>query len=85
MATLRIKELRRVYGFDEVAIVPGEVTINPELVSTDFPIDGITLKTPVLASAMDAVGSPGFAGKMSRAGRSGRDELGRRAGAVRRP
>ncbi len=68
MATPRIKELRRVYGFDEVAIVPGEVTVNPELVSTDFPIDGITLKTPVLASAMDAVGSPKFAGKMSELG-----------------
>ena len=68
MATPRIKELRRVYGFDEVAIVPGEVTVNPELVSTDFPIDGITLKTPVLASAMDAVGSPKFAGDMSELG-----------------
>ena len=68
MATPRIKELRRVYGFDEVAIVPGEVTVNPELVSTDFPVDGITLKTPVLSSAMDAVGSPGFAGKMSELG-----------------
>ena len=68
MATPRIKELRRVYGFDEVAIVPGEVTINPELVSTDFPIDGITLKTPVLASAMDAVGSPKFADRMSELG-----------------
>ncbi|MXY47038.1 MAG: GuaB3 family IMP dehydrogenase-related protein [Chloroflexi bacterium] len=71
MATPRIKELRRVYGFDEVAIVPGELTINPELVSTDFPIDGITLKTPVLASAMDAVGSPKFAGKMSELGGMG--------------
>ena len=68
MATPRIKELRRVYGFDEVAIVPGELTINPELVSTDFPIDGVTLKTPVLASAMDAVGSPSFAGRMSELG-----------------
>ena len=68
MATPRVKELRRVYGFDEVAIVPGEVTVNPELVSTDFPIDGITLKTPVLASAMDAVGSPKFAGEMSELG-----------------
>ena len=68
MGTPRIKELRRVYGFDEVAIVPGEVTVNPELVSTDFPIDGITLKMPVLASAMDAVGSPEFVGKMSELG-----------------
>ncbi|MCY3638071.1 MAG: GuaB3 family IMP dehydrogenase-related protein [Chloroflexi bacterium] len=71
MSTPRIKELRRVYGFDEVAIVPGELTINPELVSTDFPIDGITLRKPVLASAMDAVGSPKFAGKMSELGGMG--------------
>ena len=71
MSTPRIKELRRVYGFDEVAIVPGELTINPELVSTDFPIDGVTLRTPVLASAMDAVGSPKFAGKMSELGGMG--------------
>ena len=28
------KELERSYGFDEVAIVPGEVTINPEMTST---------------------------------------------------
>ena len=65
MATPRIRELRRVYGFDEVAIVPGELTVNPELTGTDFPIDGMTLKTPVLASAMDAVVSPAFARKMS--------------------
>ena len=32
----RIKELRRAYGFEEVAIVPGEVTINPELANTTF-------------------------------------------------
>ncbi len=68
MATPQIRELRRVYGFDEVAIVPGELTVNPELTSTDFPVDGITLKTPVLASAMDAVVSPEFAGKMSALG-----------------
>lgn len=68
MATPRIRELRRVYGFDEVAIVPGEVSVNPELTGTDFPIDGMTLKTPVLASAMDAVVSPAFARKMSELG-----------------
>ena len=26
------KELRPAYGFDEVAIVPGSVTVNPELI-----------------------------------------------------
>ena len=32
------KELERSYGFDEVAIVPGQVTINPELTSTKMTI-----------------------------------------------
>ena len=68
MAAPRIREIRRVYGFDEVAIVPGEFTVNPELTSTDFGVDGMTLKTPVLASAMDAVVSPKFAGQMSALG-----------------
>ena len=68
MAIPRVREIRRVYGFDEVAIVPGEFTVNPELTATDFAVDGMTLKTPVLASAMDAVVSPKFAGKMSALG-----------------
>ena len=68
MAIPRVREIRRVYGFDEVAIVPGEFTVNPELAATDFAVDGTTLKTPVLASAMDAVVSPKFAGKMSALG-----------------
>ena len=28
------KELRRAYGFDEVAIVPGQITVNPDMTST---------------------------------------------------
>ena len=61
MATPHIKELRRVYGFDEVAIVPGDVTVNPDMTETGFSIDGVSLSTPILASAMDAVVSPEFA------------------------
>ena len=30
----QLKEVRRAYGFDEVAIVPGEVTINPDQTTT---------------------------------------------------
>ncbi len=59
-----LKELRRAYGFDEVAIVPGSVTINPEMTKTDFSVDGITLSIPVLGAAMDAVASPDFAVRM---------------------
>jgi IMP dehydrogenase len=64
MVTAPLKEIRRAYGFDEVSIVPGSVTVNPELTSTEFSIDGITLDTPVLASAMDAIVSPKFAAHM---------------------
>lgn len=55
------KELNRSYGFDEVAIVPGEVTINPEMTSTKLTIGGIVFDIPVLASAMDGTVSPSFA------------------------
>ncbi len=68
MALSHRRELRRVYGFDEVAIAPGVITINPELTSTEFSVDGITLSTPVLGGAMDAVSSPGFASELDRLG-----------------
>ena len=64
----KIKEIRRAYGFDEVAIVPGSTTINPELTNTDFSVDGITLSTPILAAGMDAVVSPDFATRMHELG-----------------
>ena len=64
----QLKELSRAYGFDEVAIVPGETTINPDMTNTDFSVEGINLSTPIIASAMDAITNPGFAVKMSSLG-----------------
>ena len=55
MARPKYRELRRSYGFDEVAIVPGDITINPDQTNIDLEIEGITLSIPVLASAMDGV------------------------------
>ena len=55
------KELERSYGFDEVAIVPGQVTINPDLTSTKLTIGDLTFDIPVMASAMDGAVSPHFA------------------------
>ena len=43
----QFKEVRRTYGFDEVAIAPGAVTINPDQASTEFSIDGITMPLPI--------------------------------------
>ena len=54
-ASPRFKQLRRSYGFDEVAIVPGDVTINPEQTSTDFRIGDFTFSVPIVTSAMDSV------------------------------
>jgi IMP dehydrogenase len=51
----RFKQLRQSYGFDEVAIVPGDVTLNPEQTSTDFNIGDFTFSIPFITSAMDSV------------------------------
>jgi IMP dehydrogenase len=64
----QFKQLRRAYGFDEVAIVPGEVTINPELCEVGLEIGPHHLEIPFLASAMDAVVDPRFAIAMHKAG-----------------
>jgi IMP dehydrogenase len=60
--------LRRAYGFDEVALVPGAVTIDPAEVELAVEIGGLRLEIPFLASAMDAVADPDFAVRMSRHG-----------------
>ena len=56
----RNRKARVTYGFDEIALVPGDITINPNEVDTTFQIprpDGtpIKLKIPIIASAMDGV------------------------------
>ncbi len=62
------KELVRSYGFDEVAIMPGEVTINPDMTSTTMTLGGQVFDAPVLASAMDGAVSPKFAVAMHEMG-----------------
>ncbi len=55
------KEMERAYGFDEVALVPGDVTINPDQTNIDFTIRNLTFSTPILAASMDAIVDPNFA------------------------
>ena len=62
------KTLEHAYGFDDVAIVPGAVTTNPELVSTEFTLGEHTFPVPIIASSMDGVVDPQFAAKISRLG-----------------
>jgi len=69
----RNRKARVTYGFDEIALVPGDVTINPAEVDTTFQIprpDGshIALKIPIIASAMDGVTDVPFCIEMGRLG-----------------
>ena len=68
MAIPQFKQLRRAYGFDEVAIVPGEVTINPDQTNTELKVEDITFTIPIIASAMDAVTDVNFAILLSKLG-----------------
>ena len=62
------RRARRCYGFDEVALVPGDVTINPNEVDTSWSIDGKKFKVPILAAAMDGVVDVDYAVKMGKLG-----------------
>mgnify|MGYP001216326852 FL=1 len=62
------KELKPAYGFDDVAIAPGDITINPEMADLTTNFDGVRLDVPFIASAMDAVVDPKFAIDMTQAG-----------------
>jgi IMP dehydrogenase len=69
----RNRKARVTYGFDEIALVPGAVTINPNETDITWQIpkpDGSTLKLalPVLASAMDGVVDTRFAIAMGKLG-----------------
>ena len=62
------KEMRRAYGFDEVAIVPGDSSVNPDQTNVDLRLGNLTFSTPILAAAMDAVVDPSFAVLFSKLG-----------------
>jgi IMP dehydrogenase len=64
----RGRKARRCYGFDEIALVPGDVTINPDEVDCSWKIDEQTYQVPILAAAMDGVVDVRFAVEMGRLG-----------------
>jgi IMP dehydrogenase len=64
----RDREARRAYGFDEIALVPGAVTVNPEEVDISIKIGGLKLEIPFFASAMDGVVDSKFAVAMGKLG-----------------
>ncbi len=69
----RNRKARVTYGFDEIALVPGDVTINPNEVDIAFRLprqqaEPIKLNIPILASAMDGVIDVRMAVEMGRLG-----------------
>lgn len=68
MSISTYRELRPAYGFDEVAIVPGQVTVNPELTDVRFALGELTFEMPILGAALDSIGSPAFAIEVAKRG-----------------
>ncbi|MFH1726723.1 MAG: GuaB3 family IMP dehydrogenase-related protein [Elusimicrobiota bacterium] len=62
------REVRRCYGFDEIALVPSGAGVEPDSVDTSLKIGDILLDIPVLASAVDGVVDTRFAIEMGKLG-----------------
>ncbi|MBD1915414.1 MULTISPECIES: GuaB3 family IMP dehydrogenase-related protein [Cyanophyceae] len=67
----RGKVVRRAYGIDEIALVPGPRTLDPSLADTRWQIGGIEREIPIIASAMDGVVDVGMAIRLSELGALG--------------
>jgi len=64
----RGRKARIAYGFDDIALVPGTLTVNPNEVDVSWPFCGRRVELPILAAAMDGVSDPRFAIEMGRLG-----------------
>ncbi len=64
----RNRKARVCYGFDEIALIPGATTINPNEVDTSFRIGKHAFQVPIIASAMDGVVDVNFAIAMGKLG-----------------
>jgi len=62
------RKARRAYGFDEVALVPGSIAIDPDDVETGWQLGPHKLAVPIVASAMDGVVDVRFAIAMGKLG-----------------
>jgi IMP dehydrogenase len=62
------RKARRCYGFDEIALVPGETTLNPNEVDISWKIGDKRIEIPIIAAAMDGVVDCKFAVAMSKLG-----------------
>src|SRR5256712_1813024 len=64
----RGRKARVAYGFDDIALVPGTVTINPNEVDIAWELCGHRFELPIIAAAMDGVVGLMLAIEMGRLG-----------------
>jgi IMP dehydrogenase len=64
----RGRKARVAYGFDDIALAPGALTVNPSEVDISWELCGRRLDIPILAAAMDGVVGPRLAVEMARLG-----------------
>src|SRR5437773_11309150 len=64
----RGRKARVAYGFDDIALVPGTVTLNPNEVDISWELCGQRFELPIIAAAMDGVVGPTLAIEMGRLG-----------------
>jgi IMP dehydrogenase len=62
------KKARRVYGFDDVALKPSGLQIDPRDVDPSWCVGKHRFKLPIVAAALDAAVSPKVAAEMTRLG-----------------
>lgn len=62
------KKARRVYGFDEVALTPSALSVDPRDIDTSWQLDKHRFAIPVIASALDAAVNPRLAVEISNLG-----------------
>ncbi|WP_216904779.1 GuaB3 family IMP dehydrogenase-related protein [Synechococcus sp. CCY 9618] len=67
----RSRIVRRAYGIDEIALVPGGRTVDPEVTDSSWSLGGIEREIPIIASAMDGVVDVGMCIELTRLGALG--------------
>ena len=67
----RSRTVRRAYGIDEIALVPGGRTVDPDVTDSSWSLGGIQREIPIIASAMDGVVDVGMCIELTRLGALG--------------
>ena len=67
----RSRTVRRAYGIDEIALVPGGRTVDPAVVDSSWQVGGFKREIPIIASAMDGVVDAAMVAELSRLGALG--------------